>query len=152
MSPGHELSLSVQYASAARHLPTRQQFRRWIARALQRDVSITLRIIDAEEGRMLNKRFRNRDYATNVLTFVYEEHDSLSGDVVICAPVVEREAKEQHKDLLAHYAHMAVHAALHLQGYDHENESDAAEMEALETAIVTKLGYADPYREQGSSD
>ena len=181
-----KLSLSVQYASAAPHLPTRQQFRRWIKAALQHDVQITLRIVDEAEGRELNRRFRGKDYATNVLTFVYDneqtpdvttshstklskddsqvagypslphfdklrtglsgEEPVLSGDLVICAPVVEREAAEQRKELLAHYAHMTIHALLHLQGYDHEKEVDAIEMEARETAIMTKLGYADPYQ------
>lgn len=139
------LSLTVQYVTPA--LPTRSQWRRWIKAALQRDVSLTLRIVDEAEGRELNKAYRGRDYATNVLTFVYDDAEGLSGDVVICAPVVEREAAEQHKDLLAHYAHLAVHAALHLQGYDHEIDSEAEEMEALETALMLKLRYPDPYLE-----
>lgn len=139
------LSLTVQYAIPA--LPTRQQWRRWIQAALQRDISMTLRIVDEAEGRELNKAYRGRDYATNVLTFVYDDTEPLSGDVVICAPVVEREAAEQNKDLLAHYAHLAIHAALHLQGYDHESDTDATQMEALETALMLKLRYADPYLE-----
>ena len=105
------------------------------------------RIVDEAEGRELNKNYRGKDYATNVLTFVYDEGEILTGDVVICAPVVEREARQQHKELLAHYAHLAIHAALHLQGYDHENETDAAEMEALETRLMLKLCYPDPYQE-----
>lgn len=139
------LSLSVQYASTASDLPTRAQFRRWFKAALQEDVSLTLRIVDAEEGRELNKSYRGKDYATNVLTFVYE-HEPVSGDVVICAPVVASEAAEQNKGLLAHYAHMSIHAALHLQGYDHEEDSAAEEMEALETSIMLKLRYANPYQ------
>ena len=142
----YKLSLAVQYASAAQDLPSRAQLRRWFKAALQRDVSIVLRIVDETEGRSLNKQFRNKDYATNVLTFVYDDTDALSGDVVICAPVVEREARGQHKEWLAHYAHLSVHAALHLQGYDHEKQQDADEMEALETAILAKLGYSDPYQ------
>lgn len=142
----HRLSLAVQYASAERGLPTRAQLRRWITVALQRDVNITLRIVDEKEGRELNKNYRGKDYATNVLTFVYDDADPLSGDVVICAPVVEREAAAQHKDLLGHYAHLAIHAALHLQGHEHENDTDAAEMETLETALMLKLHYPDPYR------
>ncbi|OGS94094.1 MAG: rRNA maturation RNase YbeY [Gallionellales bacterium RBG_16_56_9] len=148
----HKLSLTVQYASAARHLPARPQLRRWVNAALQHDVRMTLRIVDEAEGRELNKNYRGKDYATNVLTFVYDDADTLSGDaefcgdVVICAPVVEQEAAEQHKDLLAHYAHLAIHAALHLQGYDHENDTDAAEMEALETALMVKLRYPNPYQ------
>ena len=141
------LSLAVQYASAAPHLPTRPQWRRWCKVALQCDVRMTLRIVDEAEGRELNKNYRDKDYATNVLTFVYDDEGVLSGDVVICAPVVEKEAHQQHKDLLAHYAHLAIHAALHLQGYDHENETDAAEMEALETRLMLKLRYPDPYQE-----
>ena len=153
-----ELSLAVQYASTAQNLPTRAQLRRWVKAAVQRDVRITLRIVDKAEGRELNKNYRGKDYATNVLTFVYDDEQTppglplsgeeiLTGDVVICAPVVEKEAHEQHKDLLAHYAHLAVHAALHLQGYDHENETDAAKMEALETRLMLKLRYPDPYQE-----
>ena len=140
-----KLSLAVQYATRAENLPTRYQFRRWIKAAMQRDVQITLRIVDEDEGRELNKNFRGKDYATNVLTFVYDEDELLSGDVVICAPVVEKEAHKQRKELHAHYAHLSVHAVLHLQGYDHENEKDATAMETRETAILLKLGYADPY-------
>ncbi|MDP1997491.1 MAG: rRNA maturation RNase YbeY [Gallionella sp.] len=142
-----KLSLTVQYASAAPHLPTRPQWRRWCKVALQRNVRMTLRIVDEAEGRELNKNYRGKDYATNVLTFVYDDAGVLSGDVVICAPIVEKEAHQQHKDLLAHYAHLAIHAALHLQGHDHENETDAAEMEALETRLMLKLRYPDPYQE-----
>lgn len=139
------LSLTVQYACGA--LPTRPQWRRWFKAALQCDMNLVLRIVDEAEGRELNKAYRGRDYATNVLTFVYDDTDPLSGDIVICAPVVEREAADQHKDLLAHYAHLAIHAALHMQGYDHEEDSDAEEMEALETALMLKLRYPDPYLE-----
>lgn len=153
MMTAHKLSLSVQYAVEGVNLPTRQQFRRWIKMALQRDVQIVLRIVDEIEGRALNKQFRGKDYATNVLTFTYTDIDQLPnnanllyGDIVICMPVVEQEARAQHKDLRAHYAHLAIHAALHLQGYDHENEQDAAVMEALETKLLAKLGYVDPYK------
>jgi probable rRNA maturation factor len=120
---------------------------------LQRDVQIVLRIVDEIEGRALNKKYRGKDYATNVLTFSYEDTgplpdnaELLYGDIVICAPIVEQEAREQRKDLRAHYAHLTIHAALHLQGYDHENEQDAATMEALETTLLAKLGYVDPYK------
>jgi probable rRNA maturation factor len=145
MSQPHTLSLSVQYASLCKELPTRQQFRRWLKAALLQDVCCTLRVVDEVEGRQLNRDFRGKDYATNVLTFVYDDTEPLSGDIVICAPVVEREAAEQGKQLGAHYAHLSVHSALHLQGYDHENEADAVEMEALETALMLKLGYPAPY-------
>lgn len=142
-----KLSLTVQYASTSASVPTRAQWRRWISIAMQRNISMTLRIVDEAEGRELNKAYRGRDYATNVLTFVYDDTEALSGDVVICAPVVEREAAEQHKDLLSHYAHLAIHAALHLQGFDHETDDDAARMEALETALMVRLHYPDPYME-----
>ena len=145
--PAHILSLAVQYASAAHNLPTRSQLRRWVKAALQRDASMTIRIVDEAEGRKLNKSYRGKDYATNVLTFVYDDADYLCGDAVICAPVVEKEAVEQHKDLFSHYAHLAIHAALHLQGYDHENEADAEEMETLETTIMLKLRLPDPYQQ-----
>ena len=145
MSQPYKLSLSVQYASLSSGLPTRQQFRRWVKAALQQDLQCTLRVVDESEARTLNRDFRGKDYATNVLTFVYDDTDPLSGDIVICAPVVERESAGQGKPQLAHYAHLTLHAALHLQGYDHENDSDAAEMEALETALLDKLGYPAPY-------
>ncbi len=140
-----KLALTVQYASAAETLPARPKWRRWIKAALQRDVIMTLRIVDEAEGRELNKAYRGRDYATNVLTFVYDDTEPLSGDVVVCAPVVESEA--QGRDLEAHYAHMAIHAALHLQGYDHEEDDDAARMEALESKLMVRLRYPDPYME-----
>lgn len=145
LSP-HMLSLAVQYASGAQCLPTRAQLRRWIKVALQRDATITLRIVDEPEGRELNRKYRGKDYATNVLTFVYDDSNTLTGDIVICAPVVEREAAAQRKELPAHYAHLAIHAALHLQGYVHEHAADAAGMETLETALMLKLRYPDPYQ------
>ena len=145
MNGTHQLSLSVQYASNARKLPTRQQFRRWVKIALEQDVQMALRIVNEAEGRVLNRSYRGKDYATNVLTFVYDDGQPLYGDVVICAPVVAREAGEQGKDLLAHYAHLTLHAALHLQGYDHEKKRDAEKMEARETALMLKLRYPAPY-------
>lgn len=145
LSPA-KLSLAVQYASDAPDIPTRAQFRRWAKASLLGDVSLTLRIVDEAEGRELNKAYRGKDYATNVLTFVLDD-EPLYGDVIICAPVVAREAREQRKELLAHYAHMTIHALLHLQGYDHENDDDAAEMEALETKLMLELRYPDPYLE-----
>lgn len=146
-----KLSLAVQYVSAAVSLPTRAQFRRWAQAGLQDALSLTLRIVDEDEGRTLNRDYRGKDYATNVLTFVYDDEESGSpdavsyGDVVICAPVVEKEAAEQHKELIAHYAHLTLHAVLHLQGYDHENDEEAATMEALETQLMLKLRFLDPY-------
>ena len=141
-----KLSLAVQYASHSKNVPTRAQFRRWMKMALQCDVQIALRIVDELEGRSLNLNYRHKDYATNVLTFVYDDENPLYGDVVICAPVVEREAAEQGKTWLAHYAHLTLHAALHLQGFDHETEAEASEMEALETTLMLKLRYANPYQ------
>ncbi len=141
----NKLSLAVQYVSASDSLPTRAQLRRWFKAALLGDVNVTLRIVDETEGRELNHTYRGKDYATNVLTFVYDD-TPVSGDVVICAPVVAKEAAEQGKDLLAHYAHMTIHSALHLQGYDHEVEQEAEQMEALETAIMLKLRFANPYQ------
>jgi probable rRNA maturation factor len=145
MSDTHQLSLAVQYASNEKKLPTRQQFRRWIKITLEQDVQIGLRVVNEVEGRALNLSYRNKDYATNVLTFVYDDTLPLYADVVICAPVVAREAKEQGKDLFAHYAHLTIHAALHLQGYDHEKKREAEKMEARETALMLKLRYPAPY-------
>ncbi|MDD3883868.1 MAG: rRNA maturation RNase YbeY [Gallionella sp.] len=141
------LSLFVQYASTAPALPGRPQLRRWFQRALQRDLRVTLRLVDEAEGRELNRQFRGKDYATNVLTFVYDEPEGLSGDVVICIPVLQREAAEQGKSLTAHFAHLVIHAALHLQGYDHEDEADALEMESLERRLMLELRHPDPYQE-----
>ena len=146
MSDQPKLSLAVQYVSTAANLPSRQQFRRWMQKALQQPVSLTLRVVDADEGQALNRDYRGKDYATNVLTFVYDDlPGGIQGDVVICAPVVEKEAADQGKSLISHYAHLTIHAALHLQGYDHENDEDAAEMEALESQLMLELRYPDPY-------
>jgi probable rRNA maturation factor len=139
-----ELSLSVQYAAANEGLPTRAQVRRWVRAALEQDAEMTVRFVDAPEGQQLNRDYRGKDYATNVLSFVYET-GPIQGDLVICVPVVAREAQEQGKTPEAHYAHLVVHGTLHLQGYDHENDGDAVVMEARESEIVTKLGYPDPY-------
>ncbi len=139
------LRLNVQYASNATGLPTRTQLRKWTKAAVRVETEVTIRIVDAEEGRELNSMYRGKDYATNVLTFPLTEEPYLMGDIIICAPVVEAEAKSQHKSLEAHYAHLAVHGILHLHGYDHETEPQAELMEGIETAIVTKLGYPSPY-------
>lgn len=140
-----KLHASIQVASDDKNLPTPAQFRKWAKAALRVDTEVTIRIVDEDEGRILNRNYRNKDYATNVLTFPLTEEPHLMGDIIICAPVVAKEAKEQHKDLLAHYAHLTVHGILHLHGYDHETDAQAELMEGLETAIVTKLGYASPY-------
>jgi probable rRNA maturation factor len=144
------LELSIQYAVARDALPTRAQFRQWAKAALAHAAQATLRLVDANEGRQLNRDYRGKDYATNVLTFEYgpaDDSDSapLSGDIVLCAPVVAREAAEQGKPLAAHYAHLTVHGVLHLQGYDHEDEAEAAVMEALESFVMMRLGFPDPY-------
>jgi probable rRNA maturation factor len=144
-----KLSLSVQYAVNPDSAPTRPKFRRWVKATLTRDAEITLRLVDEEEGQALNRDYRGKDYATNVLTFVYEGLPYLAGDIAICPAVVEREAAQQGKSVEAHYAHLVVHGALHLQGYDHEEEAQAMEMERLETQIVTKMGYPDPYQTTG---
>jgi probable rRNA maturation factor len=127
-------------------VPTRSQLRAWAKAALRRDAMVTVRLVNAEEGRALNRQYRGRDHSTNVLTFVYPETDPLSGDIALCIPVVEREAREQHKNPQAHYAHLLVHGMLHMQGFDHEDAADARAMEGLETEILTRLGYADPYK------
>jgi probable rRNA maturation factor len=140
------LALVVQYAIDATGLPRRAELRKWLRAALRRDAEVTLRIVSEDEGRALNREYRKRDYATNVLTFVYQEElDGLVGDIVLCAPVVEREATEQRKPLTAHFAHLVIHGALHLQGYDHEDDSDAQAMEASEVQILARLGYDNPY-------
>lgn len=140
--------LMVQYATESGEAPTRPQFRRWVKAALQRDAEVVLRLVDEKEGQELNRQFRGKDYATNVLTFVYDDAQPLAGDIVLCVPVVRQEALQQHKDLTAHFAHLTVHGILHLQGYDHLEDAEAIEMERLETAILTRLGYGDPYAER----
>ena len=139
------LVLTVQCAVDAAGLPRRPALRRWVYAALTRDAHVTLRFVDGREGRALNRRYRGRDYATNVLTFVYDGGASLLGDIVLCAPVVRNEARAQRKTLRAHYAHLVIHGMLHLQGYDHERDDDAASMEAREVALLRDLGYGDPY-------
>jgi len=139
------LTLSVQYASNADDLPDRPRLRRWVRAALLDDATVTVRFVDAIEGRALNAEYRNRDYATNVLTFVYDDESPRAGDIVLCAPVVRKEADEQGKSLAAHYAHLVIHGMLHLQGFDHERPADAAQMEAHEVAILAKLGVTNPY-------
>lgn len=139
-----KLSLAVQYAVEAAGLPARAQVRKWVKAALALDAEITVRFVDEIEGRSLNRDYRGKDYATNVLSFIYSSAP-VQGDLVICAPVVAREAQEQGKTIEAHYAHLIVHGTLHLQGFDHESEAEAEMMEARETEIVIKLGYPGPY-------
>ena len=147
----NQLQLSLQFgpsaeAAAPRELLSRSRVTRWIRHALAVDAEITVRIVDAEEGRKLNREYRKKDYATNVLTFDYQQEPTVMADLVLCAPVVEREAQEQNKSLEEHYAHLLVHGTLHAQGWDHEtSEEDAEEMEAYETDIMKEMGYEDPY-------
>lgn len=141
------LSMDVQYASALEGLPTAADFRHWARKTLRMDAEIALRIVDEAEGRALNRDYRGKDYATNVLTFPLVEEPHLMGDIVLCAPVILREALEQNKTPEAHFAHLTVHGVLHLHGYDHETGPQAELMEMLETEIVMKLGYPDPYKE-----
>jgi probable rRNA maturation factor len=141
-----ELSLSLQFADPAhRALLPRHKVLRWMRAALEAPAEITVRIVGEDEGRELNKSFRSKDYATNVLTFDYEHEPVVIADLVLCAPVVEREAKEQRIDLAAHYAHLLVHGTLHAQGYDHEQDDEAAAMEARESEVLQALGFDDPY-------
>ena len=147
-SPAPTLSLSVQYASNAPELPTRPQVRRWVKASLAVDAMVTVRFVDAIEGRALNAEFRGKDYATNVLTFVYDDDSPRAGDIVLCAPVVRKEALAQGKALAAHYAHLVVHGMLHFQGFDHEHASEAAVMESREVAILATLGMPDPYHHE----
>ncbi|MDK2126316.1 rRNA maturation RNase YbeY [Parachitinimonas caeni] len=149
----NKLVLSVQYAVDSNLAPSRKQFREWAHSALDKSINaaeVTLRIVDVDEGRELNAQYRGKDYATNVLTFTFDDSPlvegmPLYGDLVLCAPVVAKEAQEQGKALDAHYAHLVVHGMLHLQGYDHIEDDEAEEMESLETQIMQQLGFPDPY-------
>ena len=145
------LQLSLQFgtlkdAKDHRAALPRHSVTRWIRHALESDAEITVRIVDAEEGQTLNRDYRQKDYATNVLTFDYTQEPVVTADLVLCAPVVAKEAKENKKTLQAHYAHLLVHGTLHAQGWDHEtSEQDAEEMEAYEIAILGELGVENPY-------
>jgi probable rRNA maturation factor len=146
------LSLSLQFArfddvAAHRAALPRHAVARWLRHALEHDAEITVRIVGEAEGRQLNRDFRHKDYATNVLTFDYAQRPIVVADLALCAPVVAREAREQGKPLRDHYAHLLVHGALHAQGWDHEtSELDARAMEARETQILQALGFDDPYK------
>ena len=154
------LDVAVSYAAPRAGLPAAVSFRRWIAAALEgriREADLAVRIVGAKEGRALNRHYRGKDYATNVLSFPADVADGvklpkgvklpLLGDLVLCAPVVAREAREQKKPLAAHYAHLTVHGALHLLGWDHQDAREAECMEQLEREILAGLGIDDPYRE-----
>jgi probable rRNA maturation factor len=144
--PEPRLRLDLQIGSRAARAPTPAQVRRWASAALAGSGEITVRIVGLAEARRLNRRYRGEDHATNVLSFPYAlSGGAVQGDIVLCAPVVAREARAQGKTLEAHFAHLVVHAILHLQGHDHARRRDAERMEALEKRLLTKLGYPDPY-------
>ena len=141
------LGLSLQFADAAdRALLPRHRVARWIRAALDAPAEITVRIVGAAEGQALNRDFRGKDYATNVLTFDYQRDPLVVADLVLCAPVLRHEAASQGIALEAHYAHLLVHGTLHAQGWDHAADAEAAAMEARESALLQGLGFADPYR------
>ena len=149
------LDVSISYAVPRTGVPAATSFRKWVAAALDgriREADLAIRIVDAKEGRALNRHYRGKDYATNVLSFPAELPEGvkmpLLGDLVICAPVVAREAKEQHKPAVAHYAHLTVHGVLHLLGWDHDDDKEAEAMEQLERDILAELGLPDPYAEE----
>ena len=151
-----ELSLSIQYPKAEPRLP-RWRLRAWVQRALDAahddrqhsftGANLSLRLVGLPEAQSLNHSYRKKAYATNVLTFAYgrQPDGRISGDIVICVPVLQREAKEQHKKFLAHAAHLTLHGTLHALGYDHLNTREAKHMESLETRILAQMGIRDPY-------
>ena len=142
-----ELALSLQQPDGRhRVLLARHRVARWIRAALDAPGEITVRIVDEAEGRALNRDFRGRDHATNVLTFDYQRAPAVVADLVLCAPVVAREAHQARMPIEAHYAHLLVHGTLHAQGWDHERAADATRMQAREKAVLAALGYPDPYR------
>lgn len=150
LAPLPELSLLLQFGAGVpdkhKKLLTKARVTRWVRMALLRQAELTVRVVGAAEGRQLNKSYRHKDYATNVLTFDYALEPVVMADLVLCAPIVAKEAKEQGKTLEAHYAHLLVHGALHAQGYEHEtDEADALEMEALEVLLMEAMGYGNPY-------
>jgi probable rRNA maturation factor len=152
-SSSADYSLVVQFASRLPNLPCEAEIKRWVRAALVQPAQVTIRVVNAAEARNLNNTFRGRNCPTNVLTFIYNDRGSnaLQGDIVLCAPLVAREAREQKKMLSHHYAHLTVHGVLHLAGYDHEEQADAEKMEAIEVAILASLGVPDPYSIDSSS-
>jgi probable rRNA maturation factor len=157
MSAKNKLSLTIQYADPRLEaLATRPKLRRWVQAALLGPAELNIRFVDAEEGRALNRDYRGKDYATNVLTFAYNEgaepgeDEPTQADIVLCTDVLQREADEQKKTVEEHTAHLVVHGVLHAQGYDHEHEEEAGEMEQLERDIMEALGYPDPYADSHS--
>ena len=152
MAPKNKLTLSLQFADPrARAHVTRADARRWVQAALLAPAELTLRFVDAEEGRALNRDYRGKDYPTNVLTFAYTEEEDAEvtqADIILCTDVLEKEAAEQRVSIADHAAHLVVHGVLHAQGYDHEDDAEATEMEALEIEILAGLGIANPYIER----
>jgi probable rRNA maturation factor len=152
MSVKNKLALSVQYPDPRLQAAiTRPMLRRWVQAALFAPAELTIRFVDAAEGQALNRDYRAKDYATNVLTFAYNEGEDIAddaptqADIILCSDVLEQEAQQQNKTLEEHAAHLVVHGVLHAQGYDHEDDEEAAEMEQLERDILEALGYPDPY-------
>jgi len=149
MSAKNKLALSVQYPDPLlQDVITRSRLRRWVQAALFAPAELTIRFVDAQEGRALNRDYRNKDYPTNVLTFAYTEDQDAEvtqADIILCTDVLQREAAEQGKTVLAHATHLIVHGVLHAQGYDHESDEEAQEMEAIEAGILAALGLPDPY-------
>jgi probable rRNA maturation factor len=152
MPAKNKLSLSVQYPDPRlKEMIPRARVRRWAQAALLAPAELTIRFVDAEEGRVLNREYRDKDYATNVLTFAYSEDQDAEvtqADIILCTDVLQREAQEQKISLESHAAHLVVHGVLHAQGYDHESDEEAAEMEQLEIEILASLGLPDPYAER----
>ena len=155
MSAKNKLSLSVQYPDTRlATVITRPKIRRWVQAALLAPAELTIRFVDLDEGRTLNRDYREKDYATNVLTFAYNEGEELNddeptrADIILCTDVLEKEAQEQQKSVEEHTAHLIVHGVLHAQGYDHMDDEEATEMEGLETEILATLGISDPYADQ----
>lgn len=152
MPPKNKLSLTVQYADTSlQTVITRPLLRRWIKAAVTEPAELTLRFVDSDEGRTLNRLYRGKDKPTNVLTFAYpandadEDDQTIRADIVFCSDILQQEAHEQNKSLVAHAAHLVIHGVLHAQGYAHEDESEAKDMETLETRIMAILGFDDPY-------
>ena len=148
----HPLELEVQFADPRLESEiTEADLRRWVECSLLGPAELTIRFVDAEEGKALNREYRGKDYATNVLTFAYNEGEELGdeepvqADIVLCTDVLQREADEQKKTVEGHVAHLVVHGVLHAQGFDHEHDEEAEEMEQLERDIMEALGYPDPY-------
>ncbi|MEI6868439.1 MAG: rRNA maturation RNase YbeY [Methylophilaceae bacterium] len=137
--------ISIQDMVHKKSILKKTECLKWLAPVIDKNAEITIRIVDSEESKSLNTMYRKKNYSTNVLSFLIDETSHLIGDIVLCAPVIEKEAFEQAKSIEAHYAHLIIHGALHLYGYDHENKKDADMMEAKEIKILSGLGFKNPY-------